>query len=47
MHQMTDDEMFADWSKMMFEQAVLAEGGMLENPADYVSRMNHLLTKVK
>jgi molecular chaperone HtpG len=47
MHQMTDDELFADWSKMLFEQSVLAEGGTLENPADYVARMNHLLTKVK
>lgn len=47
MHQMTDDELFADWSKMMFEQAVLAEGGLLENPSDYVARVNRFLVTLK
>lgn len=44
MHQVTDDEQFADWAKMLFEQAVLAEGGHLENPALYVARVNKLLS---
>ena len=39
-----DDEQFADWAKMLFEQAVLAEGGHLENPALYVARVNKLLS---
>jgi molecular chaperone HtpG len=28
---------------MLFEQAVLAEGGQLDNPADFVNRVNQLL----
>ena len=28
---------------MLFEQAVLAEGGQLDNPADFVNRINKLL----
>jgi molecular chaperone HtpG len=45
MHQITDDELFKEWSKMMFEQAVLAEGGHLDNPAAYVTRVNQLLSQ--
>lgn len=45
MHQITDDELFAEWSKMMYEQAVLAEGGHLDNPAAYVARVNQLLSQ--
>ncbi|VEG90131.1 molecular chaperone HtpG [Legionella spiritensis] len=43
LHDMTDDERFAEWVVVLFEQAVLAEGGQLDNPADFVSRMNKLL----
>lgn len=38
-----DDDRFAEWTKLLFEQAVLAEGGHLENPAEFVQRMNKLL----
>lgn len=34
---------FADWSHLLFDQALLAEGGMLNDPADYVKRANMLL----
>ena len=34
---------FADWSTLLLEQAVLAEGGQLEDPAGFVHRMNALL----
>lgn len=37
------DEQFSQWSHLLFEQAVLAEGGQLEDPAVFVSRMNQLL----
>ena len=43
LHNMTDDSQFAEWVVMLFEQAVLAEGGQLDNPADFVSRINKLL----
>ncbi|CEK10846.1 molecular chaperone HtpG [Legionella hackeliae] len=43
LHGITDDSRFAEWVVMLFEQAVLAEGGQLDNPADFVSRVNKLL----
>lgn len=46
LHGITDDGLFAEWVVMLFEQAVLAEGGQLENPADFVSRVNKLLLEV-
>lgn len=39
----SDDERFAEWTNLLFEQAVLAEGGHLDNPAEFVQRMNKLL----
>jgi molecular chaperone HtpG len=38
-----DEQRFADWSTLLLEQAVLAEGGQLEDPAGFVQRMNALL----
>jgi len=38
-----DDSEFELWIIMLFEQAVLAEGGQLDNPADFVNRVNKLL----
>ncbi|VAW98878.1 Chaperone protein HtpG [hydrothermal vent metagenome] len=39
----TDDERFDDWTYILFEQALLSEGGQLEDPVSFVSRMNGLL----
>lgn len=41
-----DEASFADWSRLLFEQAMLSEGAQLEDPAAFVKRMNHLLTEV-
>ena len=38
-----DDARFADWANLLFEQALLAEGGRLEDPASFVRRLNGLL----
>jgi molecular chaperone HtpG len=38
-----DDDKFADWSSLVFEQALLAEGGQLEDPSGFVKRMNKLM----
>jgi molecular chaperone HtpG len=38
-----DDERFADWTHLLFEQAMRAEGGQLEDPASFVQRLNKLL----
>ncbi len=38
-----DDDKFADWTSLIFEQALLAEGGQLEDPSGFVKRMNKLM----
>ena len=38
-----DEDRFADLASVVFDQANLAEGGQLDDPAAYVSRMNKLL----
>lgn len=38
------DERFHDHALVLFDQALLAEGGQLEDPADYVRRVNSLLS---
>ena len=37
------DERFNDLAQIIFDQALLAEGGQLEDPAAYVQRVNRLL----
>lgn len=39
----TEVENFEDWSHILFDQALLAEGGQLEDPAAFVKRLNELL----
>ena len=39
----TDEDRFAQLALVLFEQAVLAEGGRLEDPAGFVQRVNRLL----
>jgi len=41
-----DDGRFGELSKVMLDHAMLAEGAKLENPADYVQRINKLLLGV-
>lgn len=39
----SNDKRFEDWAHILFDQAMLSEGGQLEDPATFVSRMNDLL----
>ena len=39
----TDDERFKEWAHILLDQAVLAEGGQLDDAASYVNRLNKLL----
>ena len=39
----SDDERFSDWSSIIFDQAMLAEGGTLNDPAAFVGRLNKLI----
>ena len=38
-----DEARFGDWSHILFDQALLAEGGQLDDPATFVKRLNDLL----
>jgi len=42
LNQESDAALFADWSHILFDQALLAEGGELEDPARFVRRLNSL-----
>ncbi|TXH76013.1 molecular chaperone HtpG [Thiobacillus sp.] len=39
----SDEDRFKDWANLLFEQALLAEGGQLDDPASFVRRLNGLL----
>jgi molecular chaperone HtpG len=39
----SDAARFADWSHILFDQATLAEGGQIEDPAGFVRRLNALM----
>lgn len=38
-----NDEQFSDWTSIIFDQALLAEGGQLEDPASFVKKLNAML----
>ena len=39
----TDDQRFSEWTQVLFDQALLAEGGQLDDPANFVKRVNELM----
>jgi molecular chaperone HtpG len=42
----TDGEQFNEFAQVLYEQAALAEGSQLANPAEYVQRLNRLLVRL-
>lgn len=38
-----DDDAFAEWTWLLYEQAALMEGGILREPSEFVQRVNRLL----
>ena len=42
----SDEDRFADLARVVFDQANLAAGGKLEDPASYVQRLNKLLLEM-
>lgn len=38
-----NERRFGDWASILFDQATLAEGGQVEDPAAFVARLNDLL----
>lgn len=43
MEEETDDDRFTEWSKLLLDQAILSEGGQLDDPASFVRRMNDIM----
>jgi molecular chaperone HtpG len=41
-----DEDRFAELVGVLFDQASLAEGGSLQDPAGYVERLNRLLLEL-
>lgn len=41
-----EDKHFDDWAAVLFDQALLAEGGTLDDPATFVKRVNQLMLAV-
>ncbi|MEJ2394469.1 MAG: molecular chaperone HtpG [Candidatus Thiodiazotropha sp.] len=46
LEQEADEERFNDLAKVLFDQAQLAEGGQLDDPAAFVRRLNSLMLKL-
>ena len=46
LNEKTDSSEITDWGQILFDQAHLAEGGQLEDPAAYVKRLNKLLLEL-
>jgi len=40
------DDKFNDWSDILFDQAILAEGGQLDDPASFVHKLNEMLVTI-
>ncbi len=41
-----DDKRFTDWAYILFDQSVLSMGEKLDNPVDFVNRLNDLLAQL-
>ncbi len=42
-----EEKYFDDWTSVLFDQALLAEGGQLDDPAGFVKRVNHLMLEMR
>ena len=42
----SDDARFGSWSNVLLDQAMLSEGGQLEDPVGFVNRLNELLLEM-
>ena len=43
LEQIEENQLFNDYSSVIFDQAILAEGGQLEDPIGYVNKVNNFL----
>lgn len=40
------EDRFEDWARILFDQAILAEGGQLDDPATFVNRLNQMINEI-
>jgi molecular chaperone HtpG len=40
-----ENQLFSDYASVIFDQAILAEGGQLEDPIGYVNKVNKFIAK--
>ncbi|MBL4762015.1 MAG: molecular chaperone HtpG [Gammaproteobacteria bacterium] len=43
MKDVKDEDTFSDWCNILFDQAMLSEGGTLQDPASFVAKLNKML----
>ncbi len=43
----SDEARFGEWTQLLFDQALLAEGGTLDDPAGFVKRLNQLMLELQ
>jgi molecular chaperone HtpG len=41
-----EEKRFAEWAELLLDQALLAEGGQLDDPAGFVKRLNELMLEL-
>mgnify|MGYP001480619085 FL=1 len=41
-----DDNLFSDWSHILFDQALLSEGGQLSDPGNFVNKLNSMIVSM-
>lgn len=42
----TDEQRFADWAFILYDQALLSEGGQLDDPSNFVNRLNQMFMQL-
>jgi molecular chaperone HtpG len=45
LHELGDDTTFADWSALLYDQALLAEGSLPSDPAAFSRRLTALMSR--
>ena len=46
LHTETDNDRVKDWSHILYDQALLSEGGQLADPAEFVRKLNHMFIEL-
>ena len=41
-----DNDLFTDWSHILFDQALLSEGGQLADPVNFVNKLNAMIVSM-